>query len=71
MSTAVGAWIVVMEDDVLLAEFGSLVVEVTVAVLVESDAELNVFAETLILMRAVLPTLIAPKLQETVVVATV
>lgn len=57
--------------EVLFAEFGSLVVEVTVAVLVESDEELNVLAVTLIVMRAELPTPRLLREQLRVVVAAV
>ena len=55
----------------LFARFGSLVVELTVAVLVVSDEELNVLAVTLIVTIAELPTLRLPKEQFTVVVAAV
>ena len=47
MSTAVGDWIEDKAVEELLARLGSPVVELTVAVLLESEAELNVFAVTL------------------------
>ena len=68
MSTAVGDWMVDMAVDVLFAKFGSLVVELTVAVLLDCDEELNVFAVTLMVTTAELPTLRLPRLQTTVVV---
>ena len=52
--------------ELLFAESGSLVVAVTVAVFVASDAELNVTAFTLIVMITTSPTLSVPKLQVTV-----
>jgi len=55
--------------DELFKEFGSEVVELTVAVFVEVEAELNVVALTLIVMTAVLPTLRLPSVQVTVVPA--
>jgi hypothetical protein len=54
-----------------LDEFGSLVEELTVAVLLDSEAELKVFAAALMVTTATLPTLKLPRLQETVVVADV
>src|SRR5579864_8194033 len=69
--TAVGAAIVEVTDAVLFVRFGSPVVAETVAVLVESVAELNVLAFTLIVMSTSPPTLTVPSEQPTVVVATV
>jgi hypothetical protein len=57
-----------MAVEVLFAKFGSLVVELTVAVLLDCDEELNVFAVTLMVTTAELPTLRLPRLQTTVVV---
>src|SRR5271167_1384638 len=69
-STAVGDWMVDIELDELFRRFGSDVVEeLTVAVFVEVEAELNVVALTLIVMTAVLPTLRLPSVQVTVVTA--
>ena len=50
----------------LLAEFGSLLVELTVAVLLALTAELNVDALTLIAIVASPPAPIVPRLQVTV-----
>ena len=55
-----------IEVDELFKRFGSEVVEVTVAVFVEVERELNVFALTLIVITAVLPTLRLPSAQFTV-----
>jgi len=57
--------------DESFAELGSLVVELTVAVFEEVEAELKVFAVTLMVMTTVPPTLMEPSGHETVVVATV
>src|ERR1700690_704771 len=65
-STAEGDSIVEVADEGLFVKFGSLVVEETVAVLVESVAELNVAALTLIVMITNPPTLTEPTLQLTV-----
>lgn len=70
-STAVDAWIVEVNEEVLFDRLGSDVEELTVAVFVEYELELKVTAFTLIVTTAVLPTLRFPKLQETVVVAAV
>lgn len=50
----------------LLAAVGSLVVEVTLAVLVEVEAELKIFAVALMVIRTELPTLRLPRVQVTV-----
>ena len=70
-STAVGDWIVEMAVEELFVRFGSLVVALTVAVLEEVVAELNVAASTLIVMITKPPTLTDPRLQFTVVVEAV
>jgi hypothetical protein len=70
-STAVADWIVEMAVDELFAMFGSLVVELTVAVLEDRLAELNVAAFTLIVMITNPPTLTDPRVQFTVVVPAV
>ena len=50
----------------LLVRLGSEVVELTVAIFVEVEAELNVVAFTLMVMTAVLPTLKVPSVHVTV-----
>jgi hypothetical protein len=57
-----------MAVEELFVMFGSPVVELTVAVLDESEAELNVAAFTLIVTTTKPPTLIDPRLHVTVVV---
>jgi hypothetical protein len=54
----------------LFVKLGSEVVELTVAVFVEVEAELKVVALTLIVTTAVLPTLRLPSVQVTVPAAT-
>jgi hypothetical protein len=62
---------VLVADEELFAEFGSLVVEVTDAVLVDWETELKVLAVTLMVMTAIAPTLRVGMVQETVTVARV
>lgn len=63
-----GDTIVLAADEELLAEFGSLVVAVTVAVLVEREEELKELAVTSIVTVTSPPTLTLPSEQVTVVV---
>jgi hypothetical protein len=58
-------------EEELFVRFGSLVVAETVAILVESVEELKVLALTLMVTMARPPTLMEPREQPTVVVATV
>ncbi len=64
--TAVGAAIAVIVVEKLLVKFGSLVLEVTIAVLVAKVDELNIAALALIVTRTKPPTGIVPILQLTV-----